>query len=299
MKSLFKFLLLVLATIVVFSAVSAFMPYSHSFKTANQSADPSVILYVFIAVAWTCFAIVYIVIQSSWRKTKLMIYLTVILFLVIAFMTQIETLFFGHAFKVLTTGDILLIMVANGSMFVVAVPLSVAFFKRKDEPKAIAEGTSLFDVPGLTAKLSLIGISYVVIYFVFGYFVAWSVKDLRAFYTGHETDHGFIGTQLINLQERPIIYPFQFIRGVLFGLFVLPLIQMFPGRPGTLLVSLILVFSSVGITLIIPNVLFPDTVRWAHFREMTSSMCVFALLIWWIYRGRRLQDGPSVQGQRQ
>ncbi|MGC3945708.1 MAG: hypothetical protein QM762_14505, partial [Chryseolinea sp.] len=114
--------------------------------------------------------------------------------------------------------------------------------------------------------------------------VAWKVSDLRVFYSGQATDNGFIGGLIANVDERPTIFPFQFLRGVLFGLFVLPLMHMFSDQPRTLLISLVLVFSSVGIMLIIPNVLFPDNVRWAHFRELMSSMIIFAVVIWWVYQ---------------
>ena len=122
-----------------------------------------------------------------------------------------------------------------------------------------------------------------IVYFVFGYYVAWQVKDLRIFYSGHPDDNGFLSILGNNFHENPVIYPFQFVRGVLFGLFVLPLVNMFRTRPVVLLVSLILVFLSLGVSLVIPNFLFPDTVRWAHFEEMTSSMFVFAIIVWFVY----------------
>ncbi|MEJ1239717.1 hypothetical protein WBG78_16390 [Chryseolinea sp. T2] len=301
MKTMMKFLLLVFLTTIAFFVVSALMPYSTAFKAINQSADPSVALYILATISWTCFTIVYIVKRSRWEKKKLMIVLPLMLFLVLSFMMQIETMFFGHAFKVLTIGDILLIMIANGTVPLVAAPLSLILFRRKDirtglGPAYMASASNLFGSQSLLIKLALTGIIYVVIYFVFGYFVAWQVSDLRAFYTGRETDNGFIGGLIDNLRDRPVIFPFQFFRGVLFGLFVLPLAQMFSNQPRTLLISLLLVFSTVSITLIIPNALFPDSVRWGHFREMMSSMSVFAVVVWWIYAKYRVRRIQSSQG---
>lgn len=301
MKAMLKFLLLVLLTTIVFSVVSALMPYSPSFKAAGQKADPSVILFVLITVAWICFTIIYIVQRARWPGKRLGIIVTLMLFLVLSFMTQIETMFFGDAFKILTTMDIVLIMMANGIIVITATPLAIKWFRNNSaDMHSVGRDVSfqpadILRTPGLISRLALTGLAYVIIYFVFGYFVAWQEADLRVFYTGHNADNGFLDSLITNFRERPVIYPFQFIRGVLFGLFVLPLLQMFPDRPVTLLISLLLVFSSVAISLIIPNVLFPDSVRWAHFREMMSSMTVFAVLIWWIYTRDRVRMIQSVQ----
>lgn len=294
MKATLKFLILVLLVTVVFSVVSALMPYSPAFKMAGRNADPSVILFVLITVAWICFTIVYIVQHARWPGKKLGLTVTLMLFLVLSFMMQIETMFFGHAFKILTTMDIVLIMIANGSIAAAATPLSIKWFRRTSAHTHSVDGVAfhlsdILGTPGLISKLALTGLVYVILYFVFGYFVAWQEADLRVFYTGDDVDHGFLDSLITNFRERPAIYPFQFIRGVLFGLFVLPLVQMFSDRPVTLLVSLVLLFSSVAISLIIPNVLFPDSVRWAHFREMMSSMTVFAVLVWWIYTRDRFR----------
>jgi len=203
-------------------------------------------------------------------------------------MAQIETFFFNSAFHNLTNPDIFFIMMANGVIIFAGVPLAVKLFgKRRKAPienHYIRESLSSFSFSQLIIKLGLIGICYLIVYFTFGYYVAWQIKDLRIFYSGNPGDNGFISVLADNFHQKPAIYPFQFIRGVLFGLFVLPLVSMFKERPRVLLLSLILVFLSPGISLVIPNFLFPDTVRWAHFREMISSMFVFAVIVWLIYK---------------
>ena len=49
-------------------------------------------------------------------------------------------------------------------------------------------------------------------------------------------------------------------------------------------ISLCLVYLCTAIQLIVPNFLFPDAVRWAHFLEMFSSMLLFGIstsvLLW-------------------
>ncbi len=285
MKTVFRFVLLVIVTTIAFLVVSSILPYSEGFKAATRNGNPFAIVYVLITVAWICLASTFIVKNSRWKASRLIPALMFSLFFVYSFMAQIETFFFSSAFQVLTKTDIFLIMIANGVIIFAGVPLTVILFRKERRTETDTRDKSLaaFSFSELIIKLSLIGFIYMIIYFGFGYYVAWQVKDLRIFYSGHPEDNGFISVLVNNFHQNPVIYPFQFVRGVLFGLFVLPLAGMFKGQPRVLLISLILVFLSLGISLIIPNFLFPDTVRWAHFAEMTSSMFVFAIIVWFVY----------------
>ncbi len=290
MKTILRFILLVFVTTIAFLGVSAILPYSGAFKAASANTDPSGIIYVLITDAWICMTIMYIVKHSRWKPSRLIPALMFSLFFIYSFMAQIETYFFSAAFKILTKKDIFLIMLANGVIIFTGVPLAVKLFgkgRRSDTGNRIRYLPS-FSFSQMIIKLTVIGIIYMIIYFVFGYYVAWQVKDLRIFYSGHPDDYGFMSVLTNNFHQNPVIYPFQFLRGLLFGLFVLPLAVMFKDRPGVLLISLILVFLSLGVSLIIPNFLFPDTVRWAHFAEMISSMFVFAITVWLIYEKLKL-----------
>jgi len=285
LKTIFKFVFLLIVTTIAFLVVSAILPYSGNFKAATKNSNPFAIVYVLLSVGWICGTITYVVTHSGWRASRLIPALIISLFFVYSFMAQIETFFFRSAFGILTATDIFLIMVANGVSILAGVPLAVKLFGkgRREEVEKYPNNLPVLSFSKLIIKLVLIGISYMIIYFVFGYYVAWQVKDLRIFYSGNPADNGFVSVLANNFHEMPVIYPFQFVRGVLFGLFVLPLVLMFKHRPGVLLITLILVFLSLGISLIIPNFLFPDTVRWAHFAEMTSSMFVFAIIVWFVY----------------
>jgi len=112
---------------------------------------------------------------------------------------------------------------------------------------------------------------------VFGYFVAWQFSELRVFYSGSTEKLGFWGKLLDNFRTNPVIYPFQIIRGILFGLFIVPL-ALIIDKKITFVISVCLVYLCTAIMLIIPNVLFPDTVRLAHLLEMTSSMLLFGTI---------------------
>jgi hypothetical protein len=284
LKDILKFLLLLIVVTIVFIATSALLPYSTSFRTANQNADPSVLIFVLLNNALLCLMMIYLVTSANLLSRKHGLVLTGVLFLLISAMPQLETFFFLDAFPALTKGDVFLITLANGIPILVGVPLCMVLFKGK--PISSDEIRNDVDVPyehNLWGKIALIACAYVIVYFVFGYYVAWQEKDLRIFYSGESEAGGFFNSLLANARERPMIYPFQLFRGALFALLVIPIVRIFRSRRYVLLVAILLVFLSVGAGLIIPNVLMPDSVRRAHLGEMMSSMAVFAFIVWWVY----------------
>ncbi len=286
-----KFAALVIVSTIGFMAVSAFLPFSDAFVSGSRAAGDSALPFVLLNNAWMCLAIVYIVLTSGWRKRRLIPAVIFTVFMVAWVMTQIETAFFREAFRSLTSADMALIALSNGVFLLIAVPLAVTFFGRVQSTEIAPAVEQPQNLKTLMTRLGVIGVAYLVVYFFFGYFVAWREPQVRVFYSGSSEDHGFIQSLIDNYRNIPVIYPFQVLRGILFGLFVLPLVNMFRGRPSQLLISLVLVYSCTGMGLLIPNFLFPDAVRWAHFREMMSSMFLFAIIVWLVFT--RIQPANS------
>lgn len=295
MKNLAKYLLLLVVTTSIFVLISAIAPYSQAFKEAQNSAsNPTDILYLLLNNAWICFTVCFIIRKSPLSNTKTALRLSCSLFFIYVFMTQVETYFFGAAFPLLTTWDIVLIMLCNGFFVVSCVFLAVRLFGKAKHETA-PQHHHRFLLTDLMLKTFVLGCVYMIIYFVFGYFVAWQVEDLRLFYSGETDLDGFIEKLISNVQETPFIYPFQLIRGMLFGLFILPIVGMFSTKPRTMLASIIFIYESTAICLIIPNILFPDSVRWAHFLEMASSMLLFAVMTWVIYKKLKTRNEDNMR----
>jgi hypothetical protein len=190
-------------------------------------------------------------------------------------MTQIETLFFGGAFTGITKLDIILIMFAGLFPLLGAIALLVKFFQNKN---AMCE-TVKINVKNITMKLGIIGIIYLCVYMVFGYFVAWQFEELRLFYTGSTEKLSFLGQMANNIKTNPIIIPFQIIRGILFGLAIIPVKNMVNKNKTAFIISVCLIYLCTAVVLIIPNALFPDMVRIAHLIEMSSSMLLFGIIV--------------------
>jgi hypothetical protein len=190
-------------------------------------------------------------------------------------MTQIETLFFGNAFPVLTKPDIVLLMLSGLFPLLGTIPLLIKFFQNKD---GVFE-KRVINVKVIIVKLGIIGIIYLCVYMVFGYFVAWQFEELRVFYSGSAEKLSFFGQLANNMKASPVIYPFQILRGILFGCFVIPLIKMITKKKFVFITSVCLVYLCTAVMLLIPNVLFPDAVRIGHLIEMSSSMLLFGIIV--------------------
>jgi hypothetical protein len=83
-----------------------------------------------------------------------------------------------------------------------------------------------------------------------------------------------------------VIVPLQLLfRGPLFVLLCLLLLRMFrlPRWSGALAVGLSFTLVSAVAALIIPNPYFPDSIRWAHFCEVTTSNFVFGCVVGWVW----------------
>ena len=276
MKKVLKFLLITIVYTVLYMISNALLPFSAAFKAASAGSDGSLLIFFVLSATYTCFVICFITANLAKRSLKSSLWVFFMVFVTQSVMTQIETLFFGGAFGLLTTADTLFIMLTPLLPTLAACFMARRFFGR-GEP---APGGTLPNVPRnrMLARLALVGVIYLAIYFVFGYFVAWQSPDLRLFYSGTAGDPGFLGQLAVNYENNPVIFPFQILRGMMFGLCVWPLRFLLGNRKGRFTLSVCLVYMLTAVVLIVPNVLFPDSVRLAHLVEMSTSMLLFGVV---------------------
>ena len=273
LKTFLKLSLSVFVYTFVFTLANAIVPFSQGVKDLgnSNSENPMDLVYLLIVSIWVCFTIYYLIRHSQVRGKRLFLNIVLVLFLVQLFMAQIETWFFGHAFQALTKLDILLILVAGLIPLLVTVPMMIKFFQNKDVTFEKRE----LNITIISKKLGIIGLIYLCVYFLFGYFVAWQFEDLRLLYSGSPERLNF-WKHLASLD--PIIFPFQVIRGALFGIFVIPLMNMVNTKR-TFVISTCLIFLYLGVVFLMPNALFPGMARIGHLLEMTSSMLVFGIIV--------------------
>jgi hypothetical protein len=151
-------------------------------------------------------------------------------------------------------------------------------------------------------KAALIGaVVYPVLFFGFGYFVAWRNPDVRAFYGG--TDNASVIVYYAGTFARdPFLYPFEVLRGLLWFALALPVVRTLKGRPWQIALLLALLFAlTENGQLLMPNSLMPASVRFSHFIETASEnfilgWAIVGLSFWRPARSPR--TAPAASGAR-
>jgi hypothetical protein len=131
-------------------------------------------------------------------------------------------------------------------------------------------------------KLALIAVVYVVLYFTFGYFIAWRTPAVREFYGG--TDPGnFFGQMRTVVRDTPWLIPFQIFRALCWAGIAIVIINVLQRAKAETAVVLGYMFAVVMCApLLLPNPYMPEAVRMAHLLETASSNFVFGMFAGWL-----------------
>src|SRR5260370_12322095 len=77
------------------------------------------------------------------------------------------------------------------------------------------------------ARFGILAIVYVVLYYLFGYYVAWQNPELRLYYSGTTELKSLYQTMRSTVTGTPWMLAFQFGRGLLWALFAYPVVRKF------------------------------------------------------------------------
>jgi hypothetical protein len=213
--------------------------------------------------------------RSNWNGWKLILATAVSYYGVQTVMAQIETAYFGPALGIpmsMLPG----LFLQSVPVVLIFIPLAVLILGkgRAGEADADPAAAQRLNMPVVqwAWKLAVIAVVYVVLYFLFGYFVAWSNPTLSAMYGNGADKQVFDLGRLLALQLG---------RGILWTLFTLPLIRMTKGSPWLIaLIAGLLLALPMNIGHVIPNPIMPDpSVRLSHFIETASSNFIFGIVI--------------------
>jgi hypothetical protein len=127
-------------------------------------------------------------------------------------------------------------------------------------------------------KLAAIATLYVVIYFIFGYFVAWRTPGLPEYYGGR--DLGFLPGLAVTMRDTPWLPFFQLFRALIWSGLGGLIIRMHKG--GALETSLAVGFTFsilMAAPLLLPNPIMGDVVARAHLVEVSASNLLFGFVL--------------------
>jgi hypothetical protein len=257
-----------------FAVVSGALLANVSPPPAPEQAGAALLALLVIsllnAVVWS-----YVILRAGWTGWKLVLAIFFVFYGVTTLMPQIETAFFITS---LPPGMLPRLFFAGAIMAALFSPLSVLILG-----KARVRGMSGESWPRMPAgawilRLLLIVVIYVVIYFTFGYFIAWKSAAVRAYYGGH--DPGSFFTQIASvLRDQPSLVLLQVARALLWTAIALPVIRMMKGKWWEAGLAVALLFAVTSSQLLLPNPLMPYDVRMAHLLETATSNFLFGWLV--------------------
>ncbi len=235
--------------------------------------------------------------RSSFRGIAMLAQLFVLSFGAQVFMTQIETAYFISAFPLLHGNFQVYILIVRGLITSLLFSLLVTWMCGGFSKAPRAQASFSVTAVNFLKHSAWLAAAYIVLYVLFGYFVAWQVQELRLFYGGPAQLNGFFEQWGNTLMTKPEFPVFQYFRGVLWLLCLVPLFIGFSGRRIELVA-----LSAVALALLptsqlaFANPLMPAGVSLGHFWEVSISTGIFgALCAWFVPQTRKIavSDQPS------
>ena len=235
----------------------------------------------------------YLALRSRWHGWRLAGALFLVLYGVYTFVNQIETIAFGAVSSQMPEGTVSGFFIA-GLLLSVPFSLLAVWILRKTRKDAAADAPS--DRLQMAAldwawKLAAAVVLYEIMYFSFGYYVAWRTPGLPEFYGG--TDPGTFLGQLGNvLRDTPWLPLLQVFRGLIWTGLACVIIRLHKGKAWEIALATGLTFSVLTTApTLFPNPFMPPDVMRAHTIELLTSDFLFGilvtiLLLWRPKRGR-------------
>src|SRR5882724_9286317 len=280
-----RLLALTVLYFICFAAVSAALLPAASEQPATVQAGAALVALLAVSLLNTL-VLGYVIIRSRWAGWKLVLAIFFVFYGVMTVMPQIETAFFltrlppGMLPRLFLSGAIIAALVSSLAVLILG--------KRRSNPTE-SNRHSRLDMPvgEWVGKLSLIVIAYLVIYFTFGYFIAWKSAAVRAYYGGSDPG-SFLAQMRSVVRDTPLLLPLQVVRAILWTAIAVPVIRMMKGQwwEAGLAVGL-LVAVVMNSQLLLPNPLMPQEVRMVHLLETATSNFLFGWLMVLILRGWR------------
>lgn len=226
-----------------------------------------------------------ILLNTRWHGWKLFLAVAISYYGLQTFMGQIETWYFLTDLTV-SPGALPMLFLMGTTVPLLFVPLAMLILgkwkKPQGEPAAmtLAYPASPWKAQWIV-KAAILALTYSLLYFLAGYFIAWQNPELVAFYNGVDTGSFFKQMQF-NFANDPAIVPFQLFRGLLWALFALPVVRLMKGRSPWLIALAVGLIMSVPLNIaqILSNPLIPlNSVRISHMIETASSTFVYGLIV--------------------
>ena len=278
-----KVIVLTIILFVCFAVASGVVGLPGNSQTPEQAGGAALPL---LAVCFLeVIVLTYIILRSRWTGWRLAAVVFVVFYGVTTVMPQMESAVFLTRLPPGMVPRLFLMGALIAAPFAVLAVLILG--KRKTETIDTELNSRLvMPVSEWAWKLVVIALAYVILYFTFGYFIAWRNPAVPEYYGG--TDPGSFFAQMRTVvRDTPWLIPFQIVRAMLWVALALPVIRMLKGQWLETALTLGLLFAVVmNAQLLLPNPYMPEPVRMAHLVETTSSNFIFGVLVGWLLTER-------------
>jgi hypothetical protein len=284
---------LVIIYLILFTVASRLNnpPELRQLFTAEQLNQAAIALPVVSLIMTLMLA--YLALRSRWHGWKLAMALLLIFYMLYTFLDWIELLAFPAISNQMPKEFVTPGLLIEG--LVIGIPFSLLTVWILGKTKSDATDAENNDRLQMSAsewvwRLAVAAILYVIVYFTFGYYVAWRTPGLPEFYGG--ADPGTFLRQLANvMRDTPWLYAVAFFRGLIWTGVGCIIIRMHKGHAWETILATGLSFTVLmNAALLFPNPFFPTNVLHAHTIELVSSNFLYGILLaafmLWNSRGR-------------
>ncbi len=259
------------------SAQVASTPSAQAQQTASLLRP--LLAYTFLVSLVTA----WIIQRSRWRGLKLTAALIFTFYGAMTFLSQIETIAYLRA--KMPPGLIKNLFVMGAVVAVLFVPLAVLIMGKirgVEQPHAEHILSPALSLKSRVAHFCILAVTYVVLYYLFGYYVAWQNPELRQYYSGTTELKSFYQVMRSNVTGTAWMLPFQFGRGLLWVLFAYPVVRMLNTRRIETANIIAALFGVGSFVLLLPNSLMPASVAHSHFWETLGSDLLLGAIVGWV-----------------
>jgi hypothetical protein len=235
----------------------------------------------------------WIIQRSCWRGLKLITALVFTLYGLMTFLSQIESIAYLRA--KMPPELIKNLFVMGAVVAVLFVPLAVLIMGKIRGPEQ-PHAESVLMVKSQAARFGILAVVSVVLYYLFGYYVAWQNPEVRFYYTGTTELKSLYQTMRSTVTGTPWMLPFQLGRGLLWALFAYPVVRMLNTRRIEIASIIAALFGVWSFALLMPNPLMPASVAHSHFWETLWCDLLLGAIAGWVLAA---DARPTARGQTQ
>ena len=224
----------------------------------------------------------YFILHSRLRGLRLMVVVALVFYGVKTFTSIIEAWWFMTNLTPEEIPGLFLMTVPMAVLFPLVAVLILGKAKKDQEVDKSPNIRLVMPIGQLVWKVTFLSvIVYPVLFWTFGYYVAFSNPELVAFYGA--THPGSFTAQMSNVWANdPFVFLFEIFRGALWVALAAPVIRTTKGRiwEAGLLVALLFTLVQNDVHLL-PGAM-PPSVRLSHFIETASSNLIYAVILTWL-----------------